>query len=99
MARDLTISLLKEWLVKYKFQNWLTHTSTGAAVTTKEKEQRAEEIAKFLGNNKLWHSHGRSISIDTITTLLKLKIEDYSANHELRTLIRDYNDLICEYIN
>lgn len=98
MARDLTVSLLKEWLVKYKFQNWTTHTSTGAAVTIEEKTQRAEEIARFLGNNKLWHSHGRSISIDTITNLLKLKIEDYSTIHELRTLIRDYNDLICEYI-
>lgn len=98
MARDLTVSLLKEWLVKYKFQNWTSHASTGAEVTVQEKEQRAEEIAKVLSNNKLWHSHGRSISIDTITSLLKLKIEDYSENHPLRALIRDYNDLICEYI-
>jgi Serine dehydrogenase proteinase len=99
MARDLTVSLLKEWLVKYKFQNWITHSSTGSSVTTPEKEQRAEEIAKFLGNNKLWHSHGRSIGIDVITSLLKLKIEDYSEDPILRPLIRDYNDLICEYIN
>jgi Serine dehydrogenase proteinase len=98
MARDLTVSLLKEWLVRYKFQNWATHTSTGNTVTIQEKEQRAEEIARHLGNNKLWYSHGRSISIDTITSLLKLKIEDYSENQELRGLIRDYNDLICEYI-
>jgi hypothetical protein len=98
MARDLTVSLLKEWLVRYKFQNWITHTSTGAPVTPEQKTQRAEEIARLLGNNKLWHSHGRSIGIDTITSLLKLKIEDYSNNQALRTLIRDYNDLICEYI-
>src|SRR6056300_600091 len=28
-ARDLTIALLKEWLVKYKFKNWNTHNSIG----------------------------------------------------------------------
>ncbi|MCX6168849.1 MAG: ATP-dependent Clp protease proteolytic subunit [Ignavibacteriales bacterium] len=36
-ARDLSISLLKEWLVKYKFKNWATHVSNpekvGQAVT------------------------------------------------------------------
>ena len=98
MARELTVSLLKEWLVRYKFQNWTTHASTGGVVSSKEKVKRAEQIAKLLGDNKLWHSHGRSIGINTLTKVLNLKIDDYSENEELRGLIRDYNDLICEYI-
>ncbi len=98
MARNLTIALLKDWLVNYKFKNWDKHSSTGNPVTKGEKEDRAEDIANKLSNNSIWHSHGRSIGIETLTTFLKLKIEDYSDNEELRELIRDYNDLICEYI-
>ncbi len=98
MARNLTVALLKEWLVKFKFKNWNTHSSTGQPVTKTEKEKRAEDIANKLSNNSIWHSHGRSIGINTLTSFLKLKIEDYSENEELRELVRDYNDLICEYI-
>lgn len=101
-ARDLTIALLKEWLVKYKFKNWSIHRTSkelvGLQVTDKQKEERAKQIAKLLGDNKLWHSHGRSIGINALTTLLKLEIEDYSNNVVLKKLIRNYNDLICEYI-
>ncbi len=96
-ARELTTALLKEWLVKYKFKNWNTHSSE-TPVTDDEKKQRAEKIAKDLSDNKLWHSHGRSIGIDALTQILKLKIEDYSNNANLKLLIREYNDLICQYI-
>ena len=98
-AKELTIALLKEWLVKYKFKNWNTHSSTGNIVTDEEKVQRATEIARDLGDNKLWHSHGRSIGVAALTHILKLKIEDYSSNNHLTKLIRDYNDLICQYIS
>jgi len=98
-ARDLTVALLKEWLVKFKFKNWNTHSSSGNPVTQAEKEQRAEEIARDLGDNKIWHSHGRSIGVSALTHILRLKIEDYSADTTLRALIRDYNDLICQYIS
>lgn len=96
-ARDLTIALLKEWLVKYKFKNWNTHKD-GRTVTISEKEGRAKDIAKDLGDNKLWHSHGRSIGVAALTDILKLKIEDYSTDTVLKPLIREYNDLICQYI-
>jgi len=97
-ARDLTVALLKEWLVKYKFKHWSTHSLTGQAVTQAEKEIRATEIARDLGDNKLWHSHGRSIGVKALTHILRLKIEDYSNDAVVRKLIRDYNDLICQYI-
>ena len=91
-ARELTIELLKEWLVKYKFKNWNTHKN-GNIVTEEEKKQRAEKIAKNLSDK-----HGRSIGIDALKSILKLKIEDYSDDVTLRPLIREYNDLICQYI-
>lgn len=97
-ARNLTVTLLKKWLVDYKFRSWDTHSSTGDAVTQAEKEARADEIARNLGDNKLWHSHGRFIGVETLQGFLKLKIEDYSNDKELLGQIRGYNDLIREYI-
>lgn len=95
-AKELTISLLKKWLVKYKFKNWSTHESSGTPVTSKEKEKRAEEIAAALGDNKRWKSHGRPINIEELEEL-KLKIEDFSDNDELRNVIRNYYNLLQNY--
>ncbi|MFV0387703.1 MAG: hypothetical protein ACK5NT_03020 [Pyrinomonadaceae bacterium] len=67
-------------------------------MTLEEKEERAEEIAKLLGDNKIWHSHGRMIGLATLQKVLRLKIEDYSDEIELRGLIQSYNDLTTEYI-
>lgn len=95
-ARDLTIDLLKKWLVSYKFKNWNIH-SDKAPVTQEEKEKRAEEIAKNLSDNKKWKSHGRGITISELSSL-KLKIQDYSKNDKLRPLIRNYYNAMDEYI-
>ena len=51
-----------------------------------------------MSNQKLWHSHGRNIGVNTLRDVVKLKIEDYSGDDELRKLIRSYNDLITDYI-
>lgn len=95
-ARDLTIDLLKKWLVVYKFKSWNQHKN-GNQVTLAEKQQRAEEIAKELSDNKVWKSHGKGITISELTNL-KLKIEDYSNNQNLRSLIRDYYNTMDEYV-
>lgn len=99
-ARDLTVSLLQEWLVKYKFKNWTKHEThnIGTDVTENEKKERAKEIAGILGNNKIWHSHGRSIPLQTLKDTLNLKIEDYSSDLEFKKILREYNDTICDYI-
>lgn len=101
-ARDLTIQLIKDWLVRYKFKNWNTHKTNpaqiGEQVTAQEKEQRAAEIAIMLGDNKVWHSHGRCIDINKLKYLLRLEIDDYSNDSILKPLIRNYNDTIISYI-
>ena len=101
-ARDLTITLLKKWLVEYKFKDWTVHGTNpvklNQPVTHQEKIERAEEIAKQLGDNKLWHSHGRMIGPATLLSLVRLKIDDYSHDTTLRPLVRSYNDLLVEYI-
>lgn len=89
-ARDLTVDLLKKWLVLYKFKNWNTHSSNQQPVTEGEKQKRAEDIAEHLSDNKDWKSHGRPINIDTF--------EDYSKDPILRPLIRDYYETMSDFV-
>ena len=95
-AKELTITLLKKWLVKYKFKNWNVHGSTGEKVTEEDKKKRAEEIAKQLGDNKKWKSHGRPINIEELEGL-KLQIKDFSDITTERNAIRDYYNLLNEF--
>lgn len=94
-AKALTISLLKKWLVKYKFKNWVTHASSGTPVTEQDKEKRAEQIAADLGNNSKWCSHGRPINIEELEDL-GLKIVDFSDRPE-RAGIREYYTLLQDF--
>lgn len=95
-------TLLKKWLVEYKFRSWRSHRTDaqkrGNPVTEEEKRARAEEIALILGNNRLWHSHGRMIGPGTLTRIVRLEIDDYSNDNTLRPMIRAYNDLLTQYI-
>ncbi len=99
-AKELTIDLLKNWLVKYKFKNWNIHETNpqkkGKRVTLAEKKKRAEEIADKLSDNNTWKSHSRPINIEALTKL-KLKIVDYS-KEEYRELIRNYYELLSDFI-
>ncbi len=89
-SRNLTVTLLKDWLVNYKFRNWITHKKTNEPVTEQEKKDRAEEIANKLGDNSLWHSHGRHIGIDTLRNDLSLIIEDLGDSPKLQKKVNDY---------
>lgn len=98
---NLTVTLLKKWLVEYKFRDWNKHRTNldklGQSVTKKEKEERAESIARDLGNNKTWHSHARRLGIECLKEM-RLDIENYSDNADLRKMIRCYNDLLTDYV-
>ena len=100
-AKDLTIALLKKWLVKYKFKNWDKHRSNsqllGQAVTLDQKKERAQQIADALSDNNMWKSHSRPINIEALGEL-RLEIDDYSKNKDRQTLIRDYYELLTDYV-
>ena len=96
-AKNLTIDLLKRWLVKYKFKNW-KHHSSGEEVTEEEKQERAREIADMLSDSNRWKSHGRPINIAILTEELRLRIDDYSNKKERRDLIRNYYGLLSDYV-
>lgn len=102
-ARDLSSSLLKKWLVEFKFKGWTNHRSCpikqGKPVTDDEKQARAEEIAHLLSNNNRWHSHGRMISLKTLQEELRLEIDDFTDDTKLRASINMLHDFCLDYLN
>ena len=97
-ARDLSRSLLEEWLVKFKFKDWAVTETRKKKVTIGMKRRRAKEIANKLNDVKLWNSHGIGINMERLRRDLKLKIEDFGANKSLNERIRRYHDLLTDYM-
>ncbi len=95
--RELSIALLKEWLVKYKFKNWKKTHGRGKNVTTKMKADRAAHIARKLNKTDHWHSHSRGISMEVLENDLKLLIDDFGTDPELGPAVRSYYHLLCDY--
>lgn len=97
-AKELAVDMLKKWLTKYKFKDWITHSKDGTPVTLQEKEARAFEIATKLSDNNIWKSHGRPIGIQILREDLHLKIIDFEEDEELSGIISEYYDALSEYI-
>lgn len=96
-ARDLSIALLEEWLVKYKFKNWKETESRGMKVTPQMRRDRASEIGRALSDTKRWHSHARGITMEVLRRDLKLQIEDIEADSTLAGQIHPYTNLLSDY--
>ncbi len=96
--RDLSITSLKEWLVRYKFKDWKITGTRKRRVTQKMKEAAATRIGEQLNDTKKWHSHGYGISMEVLRKDLKLQIEDFGANAGLSEAIRCYHDLLSDYM-
>jgi hypothetical protein len=96
-ARELSVALLEEWLVKYKFKNWKITETHGTRVTPARKRQRASEIATKLNETQHWHSHGRGISMQVARRDLNLQINDLDDQPELRDNLAAYHVLLSDY--
>lgn len=92
-VQNFSKKLVTEWLCKYKFKYWDTHSSTGEPVTDKEKRKRATEIASTLCRQSKWLTHGRSIKIKDFEEM-RLKITDISTQKELHEAILRYYTLL-----
>jgi hypothetical protein len=97
-ARELSITLLKEWLVTYKFKNWDRTETRNKKVTPRMKKQRAEAIAKGLNDTDRWHSHGYGISRVVLQKELNLKIDDLEVDPIRYETVRNYHGLLSDYM-
>ena len=99
-ARELSIDLLIKWLSQYKFKNWELTESRAAPVTEEMKVDRAGEIAALLNDPEKWHSHGRAIDMETLRgEEVKLKIDSFEDDPDLCEKIRDYFELLKDYMH
>ena len=91
-------SLITEWLPKYKFKSWEKTETNQIKVTDDMRKERATEIASLLAKADRWHSHGRGISMQELQgEEIKLIIDDFGANSELNTAVRNYHGLAIDY--
>jgi hypothetical protein len=97
-ARELSVSLLIEWLVQYKFKNWKRTESRGKTVTVAMRKQRAERIARQLNDTERWHSHGHGISMDVLRRDLKLRIDNLEEHPERCEAVKGYYGLLDDYM-
>jgi hypothetical protein len=91
-AQKFSETLVTEWLEDYKFKYWEKRRTSGAAVTPKDKLNRAKDIARMLCSQSLWLTHGRSIRIEDLETKLNLQILDYRREEHAAL-----NDAITRY--
>jgi hypothetical protein len=97
-ARELSIALLKEWLVKYKFKNWDLTETRKIPVTPEMRTDSAERIARELSNTRKWHVHGYGISREVLERDLNLRIDDFGNLPPRGRLIRGYHALLTDYM-
>lgn len=90
------VSLIKDWLPKYKFRHWNQTENGKIPVADDMKTKRAEDIARSLGEASRWHSHGRGISMEALEGI-KLKIDDFGADKDLGAAIRNYHGLAVDF--
>lgn len=94
----LSKTLLKEWLVKYKFKNWKVTERRKTPVSKSMKVARAEKVASTLSDPKLWHSHGRGISMDVLTKNVGLRIKDFDKIPNLSNTLKEYYEPVEHYL-
>lgn len=97
-ARDLSRTLLEEWLVKYKFKDWTVTETRKLPVTPQMKKRCARKIAQKLNDVKRWNSHGIGINRERLESILNLKIDDFSKDPARNTLVREYHQLLTDYM-
>ena len=97
-ARDLSVALLEEWLVKYKFKDWKVTATSRKKVTIAMKRARAKEIGDKLNDVKTWNSHGIGIGMERLQRELNLKIDDFGETPELSRCVRRYHTLLTDYM-
>lgn len=93
------ITLITEWLPKYKFKDWKKTQTRGINVTPTMQKDRAKEISEILGDAFRWHSHGRGISMSRLNDEVGMRIDDFGADDELSSYIRDYHGLAVDYFS
>lgn len=94
--------LVAGWLEKYKFKNWTETETRHQQVTPEYRRQRAEEVSENLCNHMNWRSHGRSLKIEDLNSVLKIERIDDDTQladivYRIKTVIRIIFDTSTDF--
>ncbi|MGH2844057.1 MAG: SDH family Clp fold serine proteinase [Solirubrobacteraceae bacterium] len=95
--RELSIALLEDGLVRYKFKNWKVTETRKIKVTRAMRKERAVEVGRSLNDTKRWHSHSRGIPMEVIRRDLKLLVDDLDDDPKFAQSVHDYFRLLQDY--
>lgn len=98
LVAALSVRLIRDWLVKYKFKDWKRHSSSGKLVTDQEKNDRANQIAQALSNQERWGTHSRGINKQALADL-KLQIDDLESDPVLSRHVKEYFLFLRDFAN
>lgn len=97
-ARELTQELLRKGLAEYNFAEWEPRKGVSAEELAKEKEHRAVEVAKLLGDTNRWHTHSRWIGMETLRKEAELRIDDLADTPAVHKSVKGYFELLTDYM-
>jgi hypothetical protein len=95
---NLSVTLLKKWLVEYKFRNWNQTETRNKNVTLAQKKRSADFIANTLNDTSKWHSHNRGISMEILRRDVRLKVSDFGEIDCVNNSVRIYYMLLADYM-
>lgn len=80
--------LVADYLEKFKFRDWTTHSSDQRAVTAEDRKKTAAEIAGKLASHEAWKTHSHGIFHNVLWDEIRLKISlpDPTLTRTLRRL-------------
>ena len=95
--------LVAGWLEQYKFKNWTETETNHTPITQEMKRKRAEEVSESLCDHMSWRSHGRSLKIEDLNSVLKIERVDDTPEladilYRIKTVIRLIFDSSTDYI-
>jgi Serine dehydrogenase proteinase len=95
---ELSVALLEDWLVRFKFKNWKQTETKKVKVTPEMRKDRARKVAEMLNKTDYWHSHSRGIPMEVLRRNVKLVIDDFGADATLGPAVTDYYRLLKDYM-
>ncbi|MEO0594018.1 MAG: hypothetical protein AAFZ38_10595 [Myxococcota bacterium] len=87
-ATAYVAGIAQEYLNKYKFRYWTTHSSTGEPVTDEERRNRARQVANVICSHDNWKAHGHAINRDAALRELKIKVDNIEDVDGLELAVR-----------
>lgn len=87
-ATSYVTRLVAEYLERYKFSSWESHSTSGSPVTAEERAERASQVAQLICSHDKWKAHGHAIQRDVVFRDLQIKVDSVESVPGLQSAVR-----------